>query len=191
MSPERLLQVHQHGTGENTIPALNGAGALLCSITFFASHHYCWDFPSGIPLWDHWECLEQGSPLVEESQVREHWNKQDVPKATGQDRLCPRVPREHRGHCKALPASLGTLPWAGQAPSNQDFALFKDDPGHRRQVRLTAVHGKVLQQVLLETTSKACPIPPKSCFHGFCFLIQFYSIPVSSLSRTPVESPSL
>lgn len=54
----------------------------LCSVTFSASHLYCWDLPSAAPgFWDPWEGLEQAPPLVGEGQVREHWNKEGVHKA--------------------------------------------------------------------------------------------------------------
>ena len=39
--------------------------------------------------WHLWESLEQGRPLVEKDQVREHLNKQDVHKSMGPDRMHP------------------------------------------------------------------------------------------------------
>lgn len=73
--------------------------------------------------------------------------------------------------------------------ASQPLGLFSLQEEAFRELQESKAHcnpWKGIAAKLLETTSKACPIPPKTFFHGFCFLIQFCSISVSSLSRTLV-----
>ncbi|KFV84297.1 RNA-directed DNA polymerase from mobile element jockey, partial [Struthio camelus australis] len=102
-------------------------------------------------------------PLVREDQVRKHFNKLDIRKSMGSNRIHSRVLKE-LANVIARPLSIiFESSWQlGKVPEDWKKAnvtlIFqkgkKEDPGNYRMVSLTSVPRKVMEKLILRTISK-------------------------------------
>ncbi|GAB0179468.1 mitochondrial enolase superfamily member 1 [Grus japonensis] len=160
-------------TRENVSPLLNEVGALVMEDTekaellnaFFASVFTAKAGPQesqtlevGEEVW-----RKEDLPLVEEDRVREHLGKLNIHKFMGPDGMHPRVLRELADVISMPLSIIFKRSWrTGEVPEDWRKAdvtlVFKkgknEDPGNYRPVSLTSIPGKVMEQLILEVTSK-------------------------------------
>ncbi|CAM5110091.1 unnamed protein product [Eretmochelys imbricata] len=104
-----------------------------------------------------------GQPSVEKEMVRDYLEKLDVHKSMGPDELHPRVLKELAAVIAEPLAIIFENSWRmGEVPDDWKKAnvvpIFKkgkkEDPGNYRPVSLTSVPGKIMEQVLKESSLK-------------------------------------
>lgn len=94
------------------------------------------------------------------NQVRDHLNKLDIPKFIGPDGL--HSPVLSSWFMSSADSEFDSLCWLGEVSEDWKNAkityLFKnrkeEDLGNYRQVRLSLIPGKMVEEILLETSSK-------------------------------------
>ena len=100
-------------------------------------------------------------PSAGEDQVQDHLRNLKVHKSMGPEEMHSWVQRALMGEAaKPLSILFERLWWSGEVPTNwrrgNITPIFKrgkkEDPGSYRPVSLTSVPGKVMEQILLETT---------------------------------------
>jgi len=102
-------------------------------------------------------------PLVEEDCVRDHVSNLDAHKSMGPDEMHPRVLRELADVIAEPLSIIFERSWrAGEVPEDWKKAIVtaifkkgkKEDPGNYRLVSLTSIHGKMMEQLILDVISK-------------------------------------
>ncbi|PKU27715.1 rna-directed dna polymerase from mobile element hypothetical protein [Limosa lapponica baueri] len=100
---------------------------------------------------------------MEEDQVRDHVRKPDTHKSMGPDGTPRRVLREladviAKPHSGIFERSWGTgeaaKDWRKASVTPGSKKGKKEDPGNYRLVRLTSIPGNVMEQLILDVTSK-------------------------------------
>ena len=98
-------------------------------------------------------------PAVSEDQVQDHLKNLKAHKSTGPDEIHPQVLRKLEDEVAKLLPIIFQRSWpSGEVPTDwkrgNKSPIFKrgrkDDPGNYRQVSLTSVPGKIMEQILLK-----------------------------------------